>query len=321
MGDLIFVGSCNGVFHAVELKTGRARWETKVSSGATQYFFHGDPFVAGNVIVVGADAATGGNIHAFDAATGKELWRRPAGHGVTGPITGIGYRAYAATSEGQLLSVDVNSGELKWNVPIKMRSFEGPMADGNRVFAGGDDGLLYGLDAETGREVWRVNLGAPVTTSISTSSGDVYAGTADGSVFRVDAQRGAVLGSRKVDPILKPGSMPIPAGDSVLFLLVDQSADYKALVSVSRTLEQARWRAEPKTTWLTSRTFVWGDVIVMGTPSGDVLAYCNSNGALAWSRKVTGPVRSIGGTKDLLVVGTRTGSLVAMRAPRSCTSN
>jgi hypothetical protein len=41
-------------------------WETKVSLHAVQYFFRGDPLVAGNVIVAAADRATGASIHAFD---------------------------------------------------------------------------------------------------------------------------------------------------------------------------------------------------------------------------------------------------------------
>ena len=52
------------------------------------------------------------SIHAFDAATGKEVWKHAVGRGVNGPIAGGSGRAYAASREGQLLSLDVGSGAL-----------------------------------------------------------------------------------------------------------------------------------------------------------------------------------------------------------------
>lgn len=318
MGDLVFVGSCNGLVHALDLKSGTLRWETKVSPDSSQYFFHGDPFVARDVVVVGADAAAGASLHAFDAPTGKERWKYPVGPGVSGPIAGAGRRVYAASLEGQVLAFDVVSGERLWSVPIKLPGFEGPAVAANRVVAGAIDGALYGLNAETGREEWRVSLGVPVTTSVTPSGTDVYVGTADGSMHRVDAGRGTVLGSQKLDAVLRPRSVPVRTGDSLLVLLTDASADYRALASVDLSLERIRWRATPTQSWSTSRVFVWGDVVVLGTSAGDVTAYCADTGAKGWSRAVMGSVRAIGGADDTLLIGTRSGGLYAIRAPRSC---
>lgn len=64
--------------------------------------------------------------------------------------------------------------------------------------------------------------------------------------------------------------------------------------------------------------FVWGEVVVLGTASGDVLTYCTGTGAPSWKRSVNGSVRSIGGGADMLLVGTRTGGLYALNAPRTC---
>jgi hypothetical protein len=110
----------------------------------------------------------------------------------------------------------------------------------------------------------------------------------------------------------------VRTADSVLVLLTDQSADYRALVSLNPALDGLRWRVSADKTWTTTRIFVWGDVIVLGTPSGDIAAYCEKTGVLAWSRSVKGPVRAVGGAEDILLVGTRTGDLYALRAPSSC---
>jgi len=313
----VFIGSCNGFFRALELNTGRVRWETKVSPDAAQYFFHGDPYVAGHVIVAGADRATGASIHAFDTSTGKERWRHAVGRGVNGPIAGSGRRAYAITVEGRLLSLAVDSGTLSWDLPLKGPGFEGP-AVADRVIAGTVDGVLYGVNGQTGREEWRRDLGSAVTTTPLASAGDVYVGTADGSLHRIRVSDGTVVASRKVDANLKPSGVPFRTADSLLVLLADQAADQRALVSVDPSLNGVRWQATADTNWTTSRVFVWGDLVILGTSSGDVLSYCKDSGARSWTRSVKGPVRSIGGAADTLLIGTRTGGLYALKAPRTC---
>jgi outer membrane protein assembly factor BamB len=317
----VFFGSCNGIFRALELNTGRVRWETKVGPGTAQYFFHGDPLVAGDTIVVGADATSGGNVHAFNRTTGQELWRHAAGRGVTGPIAGLNRRAYAAqSSESLLLSLDIDSGEVRWTAPIKIPGYGGPAAANNRVFAGDVSGSLYALNADTGKEEWKVRLAAPVSTSVTAPANALYVGTADGSVVRVDPEQGQVLSSLKVDDTLQPGGVPVVSGENVLVLLVDKSADYRALVSLDRNVTRVRWRVNAEKNWLTSRAFVWGDVVVLGTPSGEISAYCTGNGGKVWSRAIKGRVRSVGGAEDTLLVGTPSGDLYAFKAPSSCSN-
>jgi outer membrane protein assembly factor BamB len=314
---VVYVGSCNGLFRALDLRTGAVRWETKLSPDAEQYFFHGNPLVAGDIIVVGADRARGASIHAVDRLTGKALWKKPVGRGVMGPISGDSTHAYASTAEGQLTSLQVTSGAAQWTMDLQIPGFEGPAVSGNRVFAGASDGV-HALNAESGREEWRVNLGAPVSTSVAVVQGDLYVGTRDGMIHRIDAGRGTTTASRQLDPMLMPQSVPVRTPNAVLVLLADQTGDYRALVSLDHSLSGVQWRVDAEKLWKTSRVFVWGDVVVLGTLSGDVTAYCEKTGVLAWSRSVKGSVRAIGGAEDILLVGTQSGDLYALHAPRTC---
>ncbi len=312
------IGSCNGIFRALELRTGRVRWETKVSPDSTQYFFHGDPFIAGDVIVAAADRPAGASIHALDRSTGKELWRHAAGRGVNGPLGGAGPYVYAGTLDGQLLGLAIASGAVPWSIPLKVPGFGGPATAGARVLAGTVQGTLHNLNAATGQEEWRRDLGSPITTSPSSSAADVYVGTADGMLHRVGIDRGQVLASQKLDPVLTPTSVPVRLTDSLLILLNDRAANYRAVVSVDAPLTHINWRLAADDRWSTSRIFAWGDVIVLGTPSGDAVAYCKDTAAKSWTRTVKGPVRAIGGSGDTLLVGTSKGGLSAFKAPRSC---
>lgn len=101
-------------------------------------------------------------------------------------------------------------------------------------------------------------------------------------------------------------------GDAVLVLLTDASADYRALVSLDSTLERVRWRVSAPKPWSTSRAFVWHDTVVLGS-GPDVTAYSLADGSRVWSRTVSGSVRSIGASDDMLFESTRQGTLYAFR--------
>jgi hypothetical protein len=120
-------------------------------------------------------------------------------------------------------------------------------------------------------------------------------------LHRVQVGGRRVLGSQKLDPVLTPTSVPVRLTDSILILLNDTAANYRAVMSVDAALTHINWRLAADDRWSTSRIFAWGDLIVLGTPSGDAVAYCKDTGAKSWTRTVKGPVRAIGGSGDTLL--------------------
>lgn len=312
------VGSCNGMFRAIDVKSGQVRWETKVSPDAAQYFFHGNPLITSSVIVVGADRPTGASIHGFDRATGKELWRHAAGRGVMGPIAGDSERAFASTVEGRLLGLELRTGRVHWSRDLELAGWEGPTLVGDRLFAATVDGSMHALHAATGRDEWTAKLSAPATTSVLAVADDLYVGTSDGSVHRLRARNGAVVATQRVDDALVPVNVPVRVGDVIVVLLQDKSGDYRALVAVDTALAGVRWRVAAQPQWTTSRVFAWRDVVVVGAPTGEVTALCAATGQPAWSRTVKGRVRVIGGAAETMLIGTPSGDLFAIRAPGGC---
>jgi quinohemoprotein ethanol dehydrogenase len=119
-------------------------------------------------------------IHAFDAVTGRELWRYqpdPAVTAVPGDtvkpgwgLRGIGYwdgKIYAGTQDGRLFAVEAASGKLVWSVQTTIpgdhiyvtgapRLYDGKVIIGN---AGTDysavRGYVTAYDAGTGKQIWR----------------------------------------------------------------------------------------------------------------------------------------------------------------------
>lgn len=268
-------------------------------------------------MVAGADASRA-SVHAFDRLTGQPRWARDAGRGVNGPIAGAGRYAYAATLGGELTAFDIESGKVVWTAQLEVPGFEGPAASIDRVFVGTVDGSLHRLSGASGSEDWHVMLGAPITTSVSAAGNDVYVGLSDGTVSRIDARQGTVLGTLQPEPTLIPRSVPVVMDDAVLVLLTNAGADYRMLVSVDRTLQHVRWRQAAPKNWSTSRAFVSHRSVVLGTPDGEVTAYCLTDGSQAWSRNIGGRIRAIGGADDMLYIGTSDGHLSALRAPAVC---
>jgi len=234
VGDLIFVGSCNGVFRALDRKTGEVRWATHVAPDSNKYFFHGDPFITPDLIVIGADPGTGG-VHAFDRSTGRQRWKYSVGQGVSGAIVGLGRLAYAIRNDDQLLALDIESGAVKWSFPIDVWGWLRPATAADRVFAGARDGSVYALNAETGHVEWQTNVGAGVSTSVTATPNGLYVGTGDGAIVRLDARHGDVLLSRKIDDKLKPRDAPVLAGDSLLLLMADEGESYRPWFLWTRT--------------------------------------------------------------------------------------
>lgn len=317
------MGSCNGLFRRLDAKTGRVRWETNVRGKAERYFFHGDVFMAPDRIVATSDvdSKTGAEagVHAFDRDSGRELWKHPAGRGVLGAVVGAGRRVFAYATSGELLALDLDTGKLAWTYPLKAPGWESPAVVGSRVIAGSTDGSVYGLNADTGRIEWRQKLGAAVNTSVRATDSDVYVGTADGTVYRLAPSSGEVRSSLKLDPALKPISAPLLTANAVLVLLADQQADSRAVVALDPGLARVKWRQAAPDSWSTTRVFATQRAVLVGTPSGEVRAYCLADGSAGWSQKVANArVRSIGGTDETLYVSTPQGALYAVRPPQFC---
>jgi outer membrane protein assembly factor BamB len=313
-GDLLFIGSCNGTFRALDRRTGQVHWASDVrpQGNTDKYFFHGDPLITNSLIIVGQDGMAGG-VYAFDKLTGTIRWKYPAGRGVRSVVVGLGRNAYAVTVDGHLVCLDIDSGHLRWSSPIKVWGFEGPAVANGRVFAGDQDGIIHALDANTGTLLWKKSLGAPISTSVTVHGSDLYLGTSIGGVYRVNPKNGAVLSTLQLDS--GPRGKPLLAVDSLLVFLADKEENYHSLVSIDPHLKSVRWRQKAPRTWAASRLLVGRDTVIVGTPAGEVFAFRLGDGLEAWRQTFEGRVRSIGGSGDLLYVGTQEGIVYAYLPP------
>jgi alcohol dehydrogenase (cytochrome c) len=78
-GDKVFFASGDAVLVALDVKTGKEVWTTKVAENHNGYYMSLAPLVANGKVMVGAsggELGIRGFVAAFDPNTGKELWRQ-----------------------------------------------------------------------------------------------------------------------------------------------------------------------------------------------------------------------------------------------------
>lgn len=78
LGNRIFVGTLDAVLIALDARTGRPLWEVQMADTLEGYALTSPPLVVNDKVIMGiagGEFATRGFIDAYDAASGKRLWR------------------------------------------------------------------------------------------------------------------------------------------------------------------------------------------------------------------------------------------------------
>lgn len=244
MGDLVFLGSCNGLLHGIDRRTGKGRWTYNAALDGGKPNFHGQPLVTGELIVVGSDDPRPegiGHIYAFERSTLRLLWKYRAGAGVASGVVQLRDIAYVVTLGDEVVALDLRTGAVRWKFASGAsndRAFlnSTPAIVGERVIFGSLDGTMYGLDGKSGAVLWRRVLPARVSTSLAVVGDDVFAADADGRIYRLDAARGTIKAQLRVNGI--PSFGLVRVGESLLVFVYESGS--MTLQSVPLKLEAVR---------------------------------------------------------------------------------
>ena len=78
LGDTLYMGTIDAHLLAIDAKSGELLWNTTVAKSSERYSITMSPLIVKDKVIVGTAGGDGpirGQIAAFDAKTGKELWR------------------------------------------------------------------------------------------------------------------------------------------------------------------------------------------------------------------------------------------------------
>ena len=100
-----------------------------------------------------------------------------------------GDAVYAASHRGNLVKIDLTSGNKVWEASVPERLAIGPGSDGRITVAVSIKGTVYAYD-DTGKPLWNVNIGSEVLSEPVVAGGIVVIRALDNRFIGLDAQTG-----------------------------------------------------------------------------------------------------------------------------------
>ncbi len=176
-GDVVVVQSQDDKLLALDISTGEQRWIYESSLPVLTLRGHSAPVVSLHRVYAGLAS---GRVVALDAANGIPLWEQrvaqPKGRSelermvdIDGRLLLDGQMLYAATYQGNVVALDSDSGDIRWQRPVS--TYAGPALSYDGVYVSQANGAVEAFDKNRARPLWtnesllRRKLSGPVAFS------------------------------------------------------------------------------------------------------------------------------------------------------------
>lgn len=295
-------------------------WKKRVIG--TMHF--GGPIIDGNTVFL----VTGGNLHAFNAATGEKQWQKDLpGDASATPATGPD-NIYVST-DISTVAYDKTSGQEQWEKPLSTEDGARPKVADGVVYVHGSS-RLYALSTADGSVNWyrgRVETYYPKTIAYANES--VYYIDQSGDLFSVRSKDGKGEWVQTFENGIQPGSPPtlydgslyVTDGLKRSFRVDAESGDIlwegqmigeqyypnyhspavddNHIYEYSRSMLIARNRQTSANEWiyefgnsgdemLCGPPVATGESVYVGTYSGKIMALSPKNGVIQWQKELDG---------------------------------
>jgi len=156
LNDTVFIGTADSHLVALDAKNGAVRWNVHVADNAMGYAMTGPPLALKDKVIIGSagsEAAVRGFLDAYDAKTGKRLWRfwttpRPGEPGAETWGPGAYESAGATTWNNGSYDPDLNL--VYWGTGNPAPDFNDDERPGDNLYTCS----VVALDADTGKLKW-----------------------------------------------------------------------------------------------------------------------------------------------------------------------
>lgn len=297
---------------ALDPESGEVLWERGRAPGPA-----GVPAIAGDLVLHARSEGVSGQIAARDLSTGDLVWQATLGSAPTGGPTIAGRSAFVGTGEGEVVSLELATGEEQ--ALFRTRGgVTGPpaVADGVVVAsayqAGTATSTVYGLDLDApaeDRQLWQLSPGAVGPPSApAISDGRAYVGISDLNVRAVDLGEGNEVwtsGSRDgFGPRQVPaaGEALVVADRTHVYRLDPRTGEELWTFRLADLLDTGEGRAN---TLLASAPAVSGSTVLMGGADGILSAVDLGSGHRVWRHDLgTRPVGPVAVDAERIYVTT-----------------
>jgi alcohol dehydrogenase (cytochrome c) len=156
LGDQIFIGTIDAHLVALDRKSGRLKWDVTVADYKTGYTITAAPLAVKDKIIVGiagAEYGVRGFLDAYDAASGKRVWRfwtTPApGEPGNETWSGDSWKTGGATT-WLTGSYDPEANLLYWGTGNPGPDYIGDVREGDNLYSD----CVIAVDADSGKLKW-----------------------------------------------------------------------------------------------------------------------------------------------------------------------
>lgn len=222
--NVLYLTGLDGHVWALDAQRGgQELWRVPPADSKEPAQFHGEPAVAGDLLLVGTSAQ---GLYALDRASGQTRWTIATANKavLARPLVADG-AAYFGGEDKKLRAVEVNSGRVLWEFPTEGWIWASPALADGRLYLGAMDHRLYCLDADSGQKLWQFEAGGAIAGTPAVGEGMVFFGSFDSSLYALDAASGEQKWSFKTDgwvwggPLLHEGVVYFGATDHNVYAL------------------------------------------------------------------------------------------------------
>ena len=204
-GNTLYLVDDDGSAKALDKRTGKQLWQTKVGTLAaaspalgTKQDLMFVPILSTNPSAPRTQVPGNGRLVALSMRTGRVVWSHDVPPGTESSPLAWADSVYFGDQNGIVYSLRAADGHVNWTFHATGAVKGGPSLLDGRLYFGDYAGRAYALDAATGHRVWATNtsgadFGFGSGTFYSTPAiafGRVYMGNTDGRVYSFGARTG-----------------------------------------------------------------------------------------------------------------------------------
>lgn len=296
------------------------KWQEQVGDGVGHHFSRLVPQIHNGIVYA---ASREGVVSALDLSTGKSNWSidlRQEAEGffedkmsqlVSGGLTVAFGKLYLGTEHGEVIALDLQSGEVVWRQKVRGEVIAQPGAGEGLIIINTGSGYLIALHPDTGEQRWEYEQEVPPLTLRGISSpivenGGVIFGSANGKLNVVIATTGleawkqsvaTAVGASELERLVDVDTKPAISGTTIYSLAYNGN-----LIAVDMQSGKIKWKKEYSSYQNLSLD---GMMLYLTDVSDHIYAVNALDGTLAWQqtalnrRGVTGAYAS----GDHVVIG------------------
>lgn len=223
-------------------------------------------------------------------------WQTQENSDIGTGISCSGKYAVYATTKGEIVALDKNSGQSIWRFPTSGKIYSTPAIANGKLVCASTDGSVYCLNLKTGKLDWKFETEKPIVASPAIDGNMVFLGSSEGIFRAIDLKSGKLIWQfTEVENFVE--SKPLVYNGAVYFGSWGNS--FYALDKNAGTL---LWKREKYTNRMLSPAAVWqvasGGKLFIVAPDRRMTALDAKTGTEIWDSGKYSCRESIGISED-----------------------